>query len=94
MQDKRQQTRFKPDPGSFAQLDSSAEPSEFKPDRLALILSESYGGVGLVSICHPDLVPGSICTVKTGTLDPIRAEIRWRVDLDGQVMKVGLKYLS
>jgi hypothetical protein len=66
----------------------------FKPTIFALVHNESSTGVGIVSLSTEKLLTGQNCRVQIGDLAPVAAEIRWRTDLDQDVMRLGLMYLG
>jgi hypothetical protein len=94
----RKHIRFAPDQGTVAQIDLDATNAEFNPVHTALIAEESFGGVGLVLMNTPKLANklqiGDRIKVQVGKLDPMQAEIRWRVDLDSRVIRLGIMYLE
>jgi hypothetical protein len=92
--DKRKGIRFKPDSQTLATLSFQESKKNFSADLQALVITESFGGCGLVTFRSPKLNPGSVCTIQVGKIGPLEAEIRWRVDLDEDLMKLGIKYLE
>jgi hypothetical protein len=94
---KRVQTRFLPDPGSYALLDSthSEKGTAFTPDVTGLLANESFGGCSLVVIGSKQLKKGLICRIKLGYLvNPLLVEVRWRKELAEGISRVGLKYID
>ncbi len=89
----RKHTRFKSDAGAICEIDLE-ERKKFQPSVSALILEESYGGCGLALLRTSQLQVGAICVVKVGALEPMRSEVRWRKDVDDQLIKIGIKYLE
>lgn len=93
--DKRQSIRFEPDPGTIAWIDFESKSKEpFSPSIPALVSEESHRGCGLVALMTPKLKVGSICKVKVGHSGALKAEVRWRVELDSQTVRLGVMYLE
>lgn len=95
--DGRKKTRFLPDPGTYALIDSkgSEESKSFNPDITALIFNESYSGCALVIMGNKKLQVGQFCRIKMGYLTrPMNAEVRWRKELYNGIARIGLKYLE
>ncbi len=92
---KRKNIRFRPDPGTYAAIDvDGSSKGAFKPTLVCLVTEESYKGCGLVSIIYEGLQSGDTCRVQVGAGPVMKAEVRWRTDLDAQVMRIGLMYLD
>lgn len=99
---KRKAVRFSPDSGSLAHIaldkgPTSAGPTpegEFAPTILGLVADESSKGCGVVLLEITDLVVGDKCIVQAGQLSPLRAEVRWRKQIDEGVIRLGLMYLE
>lgn len=94
--DQRQNIRFEPDPGTIAWVDVSGggKKKTFEPSVTALVTEESHRGCGLVTKMTKDLQVGSLCRVKVGHAAPLVGEIRWRVELDSQTIRIGVMYLE
>lgn len=90
---KRKSIRFKPDPLDHALIDLNLT-GRFAPEYIALIAEEAPKGCGLVLLGETKLEVGDVCRVKVGRLAAMKAEVRWRTDLDPTVYKVGLMYLE
>lgn len=92
----RRAIRFKPDPGDYALVDmlNIERAGDFRPTMLGLILEESAKGCGIVVLSNVVLKIGSFCRVKVGRGPALKAEVRWRKDLDDEVMRLGLLYLE
>mgnify|MGYP000904760218 FL=1 len=92
----RRAIRFKPDPGDYALVDmlNIENASDFRPTLLGLILEESAKGCGIVVLSNMVLKVGTFCRVKVGRGPALKAEVRWRKDLDEEVMRLGLLYLE
>lgn len=94
--DKRDHIRFEPDPGTLALIDTIDEGKKraFQPQHAALVTEESHRGCGLVLKMCKELQVGSLCRVKVGHAAPAIGQIRWRVELDAQVIRIGVMYLD
>lgn len=94
--DKRQSIRFEPDPGTIALIDVSgaAKKRPFEPTHTTLITEESHRGCGIVMKMTQELQVGAHCRVKVGPGEPLTAEVRWRIELDSQIVRIGLMYLE
>ncbi len=92
--DKRKGIRFKPDSQTLATISYQNQKKNFTVDLHALVVTESFGGCGVVTFRSPKLTPGTCCTIQVGKIGPLEAEVRWRVDLDEDLMKLGFKYLE
>ncbi len=93
-QKKRRHLRFSPDGATFAFLDLASDTEKFSPRYSALILNQSYRGVGLICLDANGLEAGSLCRVKVGQLAPMKAKVVWKTPLDEQVVKLGLIFLD
>ena len=78
----------------FAFIDRDPENENFQPTISGLIINESHGGCALVTSSGVTLKKGGIIKVKSGDLSPMKAEVRWRKKLDGDTVRIGLKYLE
>lgn len=94
--DKRENIRFEPDPGTIAWIDVRDDGSKraFQAHYLALVNEESHTGCGLIMKQTKDLQTGSLCRIKVGHQKPLLGQVRWRVDLDSQAMRIGIMYLD
>ena len=93
---KRRRVRFRPDPLDYCQIDSRAgAPEPFVPDSVAIVVDEEpMGGCGVVMLNTGKLEVGSLCRVKVGRLDPLRAKIVWRKDLEAGIVRIGFEFLE
>lgn len=66
----------------------------FRPTMFALVHNESSTGAGVIAISSKHLLTGQNVRVQIGNLAPMVAEIRWRTDLDQDVIRLGLMYLT
>jgi|GEM_PF-1232985 len=94
--DRRQNVRFSPEPLATAMIASGSDIQNFKVQAHALIVDESFGGAGLVMLLQESLIlqTGDLIVVKVGALHPMRAEVRWVLAIDTQVIKLGVMYLD
>lgn len=94
--DQRQNIRFEPDPSTIAWVDvgGGGKKKSFEPSVPALVSEESHRGCGLVTKMTKYLQVGSLCRVKLGPAAPLVGEVRWRVELDSQTIRVGIMYLE
>lgn len=89
----RQDIRFPPEPNCLARVDTTCGSGPFEPDLIGLILDESSGGCGVVFVHTDKLKAGDRCLVQVGTLEPVRAEVRWKSPLEERVIAIGFQYL-
>lgn len=90
---KRSHVRFEPDPNTIASIDTTGGDT-FKPSIVGLVLNESFKGCGLITANTPLLQVGDKCVVQVGGLTPMRAEVKWRTEIDSQAIKLGLMFLD
>ena len=67
---------------------------EFRPELHALLQEEAAKGCCLVTRDEGALKVGDVCLVKVGRLDAIKAQVRWRKEIDAGTFKIGLMYLE
>jgi hypothetical protein len=93
---KRSGIRFNADPNTIATIDfaSSDMASSFQPTVTALVTEESYRGCGIVVPMTKGLQVGDHIRIKVGNGPILKAEIRWRTELDAQVLRLGVMYLD
>ncbi len=91
---KRKGVRFFSDPGTFALIDIRPKKKDFAPEFRALVVTESFKGCSLVIVNALLFVTGDKVKVKVGELSPLLAEIRWSVELDDGIQKLGLMFLE
>lgn len=96
--DKRNGIRFEPDAGTIAWIDfkntSKLKASAFQPTMVALVTEESHRGCGLALRMSKELEVGAPCRVKVGNNPALLGEVRWRVELDSQIMRIGIMFLE
>lgn len=87
--------RFPPDPMDYAQIAFRNPGEPFHPDTVALIYDESpLNGCALVVLDDPLLVVDTLCQVKVGRMDPVRARIAWRKPIEPRLIHLGLEFLE
>lgn len=91
---KRNSVRFDPDEGTYALIDADPKERSFDPTIPALVFSEAHKGCGLVILATSKLQVGDVFKVQVGDLPVLSAEIRWREQVDQQVIKLGVMYLE
>jgi hypothetical protein len=89
----RRYIRFKPDTSTYAGIDLRGENQPFVPEIVGLVYEESSHGCGMVLIGIDKLKVGDVCRIQIDTRTPIEAEVRWRKDLDHDVIRAGFLYL-
>lgn len=71
------------------------ETIEFKGNIAGLVVDESYRGCSLVILNKKKekdfLKTGTKCIVKLGKESPLQAEVKWRQELDRNIIRVGLE---
>lgn len=107
--ERRRHIRFKPGAVNLEDLEArtreaiafialDAESETFTPEVNGFIIEQSHSGCSLVLVrakeVYDELSSGKKCIIKAGPLSPMRAEVRWRKDLDESVFKVGFQYLD
>jgi hypothetical protein len=90
---KRRHKRLKPEKSINAQIDPTGTQTRFEPTITALVIEESIGGVGIVVVGDTKLQTQSRFWIRVGLMNPTKAEVRWRLDLDSQVARLGLMYI-
>ncbi|MDO9183372.1 MAG: hypothetical protein Q7U04_13240 [Bacteriovorax sp.] len=93
----QKQIRFPPDSDEIAFI--SFNVNDFKKDLSALIINESLNGAcfvvnkALITKSNP-LDPGTIFLVQIGALNPMRAQIKWLLEVDANLLKIGVELLE
>lgn len=92
----RKHIRYKPMPGSeVVYLDfKSSQKDDFYPNILGLVFSESYKGFGAIFIGEEPFDKGTQCYIRIGQIGPLRAEVRYTIQLDVDIFRAGLMYLD
>jgi hypothetical protein len=91
---KRKSTRFKPDPGTIAKIETSNQEGVFSFTLVGLVLSEAARGCSVVLVGENTIQLGEIWRIKVGELDYLKAEVKWITLIDQEIKKVGLMYLE
>ncbi|GIL18226.1 MAG: hypothetical protein BroJett040_19770 [Oligoflexia bacterium] len=87
----RQYLRFKDNPLLSAKIDF-VEGDDFKPTHAALIMNESFTGVGLVLYRETEPKSGDQVKVKIGDMGHIQGTIVWVKELDKNLYKLGVEF--
>lgn len=90
----RRKVRFTADPFHHAAIDLNPQLDEFNPEIVALICNESYNGCCVVALRKQQLQKGARVRIKIGDLAPMMGEIKWVLDLDVEVVKMGIELLE
>lgn len=91
---KRRYVRFPVESNTCAAVDLSAGPKPFVARLTALVYEESYGGCGMVVLKGVVFEPGDVIRIQVGRLAPMRAEVRWCMNVDQHVQRLGVMYLD
>jgi hypothetical protein len=92
---KRKYLRVRPDFDEFCLIDLKDKGQEFNPSIGAFIVNESpMGGCSLVIHQTEALQEGDQCIVQLGRMAPLRAEVKWRKEVDSELIRVGLELLE
>jgi hypothetical protein len=89
----RRNIRFKPEIGAYAEIGSVTD-GKFVLAKAALIVDESYSGVGLIIIDDAHIVPGFECYIKIGDLGPLKGRVVWKRNLEDNAARIGLNFLD
>ncbi len=90
----RRYIRFKPDTSTYARIDTRRSGNPFIPEIMGLVYEESSHGCGMVLIGIEKLQVRDICRIQVGTRNPVEAEVRWRREIDRDVVRVGFLFLN
>jgi hypothetical protein len=93
---KRKRIRFRPDALDYAQIECNGDCSKpFAPESVGIIVDEEpMGGCCVIVLDNGKLHLDDFCRVKVGRLDPLRAQIVWRKELEAGILRVGLEFLE
>lgn len=94
LEELRQYTRFKPAVSLCAQIDTNLHTPNFESQLLGLILNQSPGGCALIITQNEELKLKSTFKIKIDEDHSFPAEVVWRVDLDSEVAKIGVRFLD
>lgn len=91
---KTRSIRFKPDNEDYAVIGQLNDNGQLETDKMALILTESYSGCGLVVVDGSDFQIGQQHHLKVGDVGPVLSEIVWIKQVDEDLYRLGFKYLK
>ena len=90
----RKNIRFNPETNTIqALIDPDPDGKGFHPKYTGLVINESFGGCGLATISDIPIIKNDILRIKIGDSGVTKMKVCWRRDLDGEVIRLGLKYL-
>ena len=106
MGERRRYIRYNPNTGATKDLTEMADEhiayidlkvgGEFEPSLIGFLVQKSHAGCCLVLPRMDEdsekLIRDHKCTVKAGPLHPLPAVVRWRRDLDDELMKAGFQF--
>lgn len=89
----RRSVRFSPDPLTIAAL--SLHPDKvFKPQIVALVLNESFGGCSVLINHDEVLKKDQMIIIKLGQLGLMKAKVIWIKNFEESIYKIGLKFID
>lgn len=86
--------RFKPDQGAFAKIGTSIKDGNVVIQRAALVLNESYTGLGLVAKVSDQFKIGEETFVQVEPAGPMKCKIVWVKPVDDEIVRFGVEYLD
>lgn len=86
---KRKHIRFNAEANTFV----AVKIGENNP-KGGLAITESHGGCSAVFLADEIFKESGICYIKVGDMDPLKAEIRWIMNVDKDLVKIGFQYLE
>lgn len=86
---KRKHIRFEADPNTFVAVKIGDSPVIG-----GLAITESHGGCSAVFLANDTFAESTQCFIKVGALESLKAEIRWTMNVDKDLIKVGFKFLE
>lgn len=91
----RKHVRFDPDMLDNASIGIFNDLGEYVPLANALIINEApMSGCCLVTYRKLEVNVGKVYGVKLGSLNPVRAEIRWFQPINTCAVKIGFRFLE
>ncbi|MCX6125854.1 MAG: hypothetical protein NTV34_14060 [Proteobacteria bacterium] len=91
----RKNIRYQPDKLDVAVVMYDGNAAGWSPDDVGIIIDESaVSGAQLVMRKSDRLQVSEIIRVKLGSLEPMRAEVSWRKEVEGDLCRVGVKLLE
>lgn len=88
----RTSRRFNPDAGKYALLDFNDPKKDFEPLLPALIVNEANSGLKLVMLAAAEIEIGDSLRVQLGDEDPRECSVRWKKEIDADVVSIGVEY--
>ena len=89
---KRAKIRFKPSVETLAVVDTSPGKGKSAASIPCLILNESFSGCALVALAIAPFDEGDLVRVKLGSFKAMPSEVRWKRNLDKDVIVIGIEY--
>jgi hypothetical protein len=86
--------RFSPEVGAYAEIGNLDANDNFILEKAALIVDESYSGIGLIIINDEKYIPGFECRLRIGNLGPIKGRVIWKKIIDEHAARIGINYLD
>ncbi len=94
MIEKRKHIRFSPDPCTVAYVDINISADKFDPKHVGIVITEAYGGCSIAVKATDFLQDKDEIRIKVGEMPVFKAQVVWRVPLDSDIVKLGIKYLE
>ena len=91
---KRKSIRFDSDPNWMAWLSLESRVEDFKNDIVGLVINESKEGCSIIFRDLPEIENDKTYYLQVGSLDPLKAKVVWRKEIDEGVIRVGFSYTS
>ena len=84
---------------ALAHVDLYLESEDFHPTILGLLVDQSHAGCSVVLIQSKNekyerLEEGAEVSIKAGALHPMRAVVRWRKELDEDLLRIGFQFME
>ncbi len=89
MEVKRKYIRFNADPNTFVAVKIGE-----KDPIGGLAITESRGGCSAVFLATNEFKENNMCYIKVGDMAPAKAEIRWTMNVDKDLVKVGFEFVD
>lgn len=88
----RRSLRFQPEVGAHAEIGYLDVDGNFVLEKAALIIDESYSGVGLIVIDDEKYIPGHIFCVKMADLGILKSVIVWKRSVGEKAVRMGVNF--
>ncbi len=75
-----------------ALVDTMATATSFEPNVMGMVLNISHQGICMVVPFMEARQPEETCMVQIEGMPPVKAQVRWRLVIDPQVLKLGLLF--